>query len=105
MGLSDYKPGWKLLDYPSDIAAMLSECKIDKFSVTGWSVGANLALTVARSPELAARCENLLALAPSRGNDYADPGVRFIHCCFSFNVDFIFRFQLASVQCSLVFPS
>ena len=34
----------------------------------------------ARSPALAARCEHMLAMAPARGADYEDPGVRAVVC-------------------------
>jgi len=74
-GLSDFKANWRLIDFPADVAVLLNECKVDKFAATGWSFGANLALTMARSPELSARCEHVLALAPARGSDYKDPGV------------------------------
>jgi pimeloyl-ACP methyl ester carboxylesterase len=38
-GLSDFKPGYKLLDWPDDVTAVADYLRIDKFSVEGWSFG------------------------------------------------------------------
>jgi len=72
-GLSDYKANWRLVDFPADVAQLLNVCLASpttKVAVTGWSVGGNVALALARSAELSARVEHVMAMAPSCGGDY-----------------------------------
>jgi len=74
-GLFDFQPGYTMLDYARDIKQLLDEAKVDKFSVSGWSLGGNCGAAVAWSPELRDRCENVLLMAPARPADYHDPTV------------------------------
>jgi pimeloyl-ACP methyl ester carboxylesterase len=39
MGLSTFKPGRVLLDYPRDIGELTDTLEIDRFGVMGWSGG------------------------------------------------------------------
>jgi pimeloyl-ACP methyl ester carboxylesterase len=47
IGLSDFQPGRKILDYPDDIAAMADTLKLERFSVLGISVGGAFAFACA----------------------------------------------------------
>jgi pimeloyl-ACP methyl ester carboxylesterase len=38
-GLSDFKPGRKILDWPDDVAELADALGIDRFAVSGWSFG------------------------------------------------------------------
>lgn len=39
VGLSDFQPGRELLDWPDDVAELADALGIDRFAVSGWSLG------------------------------------------------------------------
>ncbi len=47
VGLSEPKPGRRLLDWPADVAALADELELDRFSIVGWSGGGPYALACA----------------------------------------------------------
>ena len=47
MGLSDFQPGRKLLDWPPDVLALADALGLERFGVMGWSVGSQYALACA----------------------------------------------------------
>ncbi len=49
IGLSDYQPKRKLLDWPDDVAALADALGIDRFAVTGWSEGGPWSIACARA--------------------------------------------------------
>ncbi len=52
IGLSDPKPGRRLIDWPADVAALADALQIPRFAVLGWSGGGAYALACAyRIPE------------------------------------------------------
>jgi pimeloyl-ACP methyl ester carboxylesterase len=52
IGLSDPKPGRRLIDWPADVAALADALQIQRFAVLGWSGGGAYALACAyRIPE------------------------------------------------------
>jgi pimeloyl-ACP methyl ester carboxylesterase len=46
-GLSDFKAGYRLLDWPDDVAAVADHLGLDKFSVEGWSFGGPFSMACA----------------------------------------------------------
>jgi pimeloyl-ACP methyl ester carboxylesterase len=46
-GLSDFKPEYRLLDWPDDVAALADHLDIDRFAVEGWSFGGPYAMACA----------------------------------------------------------
>ena len=46
-GLSDFKPGYRLLDWPDDVTALADHLGINKFAVEGWSFGGPYAIACA----------------------------------------------------------
>jgi pimeloyl-ACP methyl ester carboxylesterase len=46
-GLSDFKPGYRLLDWPNDVIALADHLGLDKFAVEGWSFGGPYAMACA----------------------------------------------------------
>jgi pimeloyl-ACP methyl ester carboxylesterase len=47
MGISEYQPDYKLLDWPDDIAALSQELGLGRFDILGWSGGGTFALACA----------------------------------------------------------
>jgi pimeloyl-ACP methyl ester carboxylesterase len=46
-GLSDFKAGYRLLDWPDDVAAVADHLGLDEFSVEGWSFGGPFSMACA----------------------------------------------------------
>ncbi len=46
-GLSDFAPGYRLLEWPDDVTALADHLGIDKFAVEGWSFGGPYAMACA----------------------------------------------------------
>lgn len=44
MGISDFRPGRTLLDWPDEVLSLADQLKIDRFPVLGWSAGGPYAL-------------------------------------------------------------
>lgn len=65
-GLSDMQPGRRLLDFPSDVAALADHLGVEKFYVEGWSSGGAYALACAHElgPERVLRAATLSGIAP-----------------------------------------
>ncbi|MDQ3267600.1 MAG: alpha/beta hydrolase, partial [Pseudomonadota bacterium] len=64
-GLSDPKPGRTILDWPDDIAALMSTLGIERFSIIGFSMGSIYALACAyRLNGLVTKIALIGALAP-----------------------------------------
>lgn len=49
IGLSDFKPGFRILDWPGDVSALADALGLDRFSVLGVSGGAPFALACAHA--------------------------------------------------------
>ena len=65
MGLSDFKKGRKLLDWPSDIIELADELSINKFAVEGISGGAPYSIACAyKIPEKLTACGIICGLGP-----------------------------------------
>lgn len=46
-GLSDFKPDYRLLEWPDDVAALADHLGLDRFAVEGWSFGGPYAMACA----------------------------------------------------------
>ena len=65
MGLSDFKKGRKLLDWPSDIIELADELSINKFAVEGISGGSPYSIACAyKIPEKLTACGIICGLGP-----------------------------------------
>lgn len=65
IGLSDFKKGRKLMDWPSDIIELADELFIDKFAVEGISGGAPYSIVCAyKIPERLTACGIICGLGP-----------------------------------------
>ena len=72
IGLSDARPGRRLLDWPSDVAELADQLRLDSFAVVGWSGGGPYALATGHA--LAGRVTSVAAVsspAPLAGNGEA----------------------------------
>ncbi len=68
IGLSDPKPGRRLIDWPADVAALADHLQIGPFSVIGWSGGGPYALACAHAlPERVAAVGLVSSPAPLAG--------------------------------------
>ena len=64
-GLSDFQPGRQLLDWPDDVIALAKHLSIDKFAVSGWSMGGPYALVCAyKIPERLSAVGVISSFAP-----------------------------------------
>jgi pimeloyl-ACP methyl ester carboxylesterase len=71
IGLSDYQPGRRFLDWPDDLSALADELALERFSVLGYSSGGAYALVCAfKIPERLARVGVLNGDGP-----YDQPGI------------------------------
>lgn len=56
-GLSDFKPGWNILDWPADVIQLADHLGASKFAVLGWSGGTPYAAAcVVKYPERILAC-------------------------------------------------
>lgn len=72
IGLSDARPGRRLLDWPADVAELADQLGLGSFAVIGWSGGGPYALATAHA--LASRVTSVAAVscpAPLAGNGEA----------------------------------
>jgi pimeloyl-ACP methyl ester carboxylesterase len=66
MGLSDFQPGRKLLDWPSDVLALADALELKRFAVQGVSGGGPFALSCAyKIPERLTACGVIVGMGPA----------------------------------------
>lgn len=71
MGLSDFQPGRRLSDWPSDVVALAGHLALDRFAVLGYSLGGPYAAVCARRiPDRLTRAALVSSMSP-----YNIPGV------------------------------
>ena len=71
MGLSDFQPGRRLSDWPSDVVALAGHLALDRFAVLGYSLGGPYAAVCARRiPDRLTRAALVSSTSP-----YNIPGV------------------------------
>ncbi|MBX5458281.1 MAG: alpha/beta hydrolase [Thermogemmatispora sp.] len=65
IGLSDPKPGYRLLDWPDDVAEVADHLGIERFAVEGFSAGGPYALAcAAKIPQRLTACGLISTVAP-----------------------------------------
>lgn len=65
VGLSDFRPGYRFLDWPDDVAEAADRLEVNRFAIFGHSLGAVFSLAIAyKLPERVTRCAVIGAPAP-----------------------------------------
>lgn len=66
MGLSDFKPGWRMLDWLDDLVELANHFQHDRFAILGWSGGTPyMAACAYKIPGYLSACGLLACMGPS----------------------------------------
>ena len=81
IGLSDFQPGRKILDWPEDVIQLADALGLERFSVQGWSGGGPyVAACALKIPNRVAACGFIAALGPPDvGEHKIMSGLRYIY--------------------------
>ncbi|KAA3611791.1 MAG: alpha/beta hydrolase [Planctomycetota bacterium] len=84
-GLSDFKPGRQILDWPDDVCELADQLGVDRFSVAGWSGGGPYTLACAyKLAERLDRVAIMCSLAPLTKPEVAKHMAGFNRISFTF---------------------